>query len=119
MCTCVYVFVHVCQGELSERNSQLVAIKQINDRLECDVNSLKSKNTNLTREVARLMEVDQKLAEANEKIKLAANELATQQLLVSYIVHNRHLNKVKSLTNHIESILCHIYIFVCFLGWYS
>ena len=92
---------------MSEKNSQLVAIKQINDRLECDVNILKSKNTNLIREVARLIDVDQKLAEANEKIRLATNELETQQFLVSYIVHNWHINKVKSLTNSIDSISCY------------
>ena len=61
-------------------------IKQTNEQLSLEVDALRSANCNLSGEVARLIEVEQELIKAEEKIKeikkQTEEELATKEILV-------------------------------------
>ena len=66
-----------------EVEAQLTALKQVNEHLVHENNSLKSTNQNFSEEVARLIQVDQELTKAQENLKRAENELATKEFQVN------------------------------------
>jgi len=61
-------------------------IKQTNEQLLFEVDALRSANRNLSEKVARLIQVEQELIKAEEKIKEiekhAEDELTTKEILV-------------------------------------
>jgi len=71
---------------LFEKDSELAVIKQTNEQLLLEVDSLRSGNRDLSVEVARLIEVDQELVKAKEKIREiqqhAEDEVAAKEFLV-------------------------------------
>ena len=74
-----------------ELETQLATLKQVNERLALEIDTINLKNRNLGEEIARLIEVDQELVEAKQKLVEAENELATKEFQVSLATYHCYL----------------------------
>ena len=71
------------QDDLSEKDRQLVEVQQTKDKLTLEVNQLTTKNSRLSEEVIRLIEVDQELDNVKQRIIGIENEFVAKEFQVS------------------------------------
>lgn len=85
-----------------ELETQLTTLKQVNERLALESDTMNLKNRNLGEEIARLIEVDQELVKAKQKLVEAENELATKEFQVSLAMYHCYLWLCNSLLKNIN-----------------
>ena len=81
-----------------ELETQLTTLKQINERLALESDTMNLKNHNLKGEIVRLIEVDQELVKAKQKLVEAENELATKEFQVSLATYHCYFIITKFIT---------------------